>query len=132
MTAADRARIEERIAALVEAGDFTAAATAAIRGFGPEVLGYLAALHGDRDAAGEAFSLLCEDVWRGLPSFERRASFRTWLYVLARHAASRRARRERRHDEGRAPLSAAASLAAEVRSTTPPHLRSATRRRLDA
>src|SRR5262249_4986179 len=43
---------------------------------------------GAADAA-EVFSQTTEDMWRGLPSFGRRCSVRTWLYVLARHAAAR-------------------------------------------
>src|SRR5262249_36454118 len=39
--------------------------------------------------AAEVFSQLGEDLWNGLPEFSQQCSVRTWLYVLARHAAAR-------------------------------------------
>lgn len=33
------------------------------------------------------FSHVCEKLWRGLPSFRRQSSLRTWLYRLACNAA---------------------------------------------
>lgn len=116
--------LEADIARLLEAGDHRAAAAAIIRGYGPAILGYLAALAREPDRADDAFSQFCEDLWRGLPGFRRDASVRTWVYAVAWHAwlrcerdAFRRRRRALASDE-------MSGLAAEVRSTTALHLRS--------
>ena len=47
------------------------------------VLGYLIATLDDRDDAAEVFSVLSEDLWRGIAAFGWRSSFRTWMYTLA-------------------------------------------------
>jgi RNA polymerase sigma-70 factor (ECF subfamily) len=106
-----------------EAGNLTAAATRAVEGYGPEVLGFLATLLCDEDDAGEAFSQACEDLWAGLKRFEGRSSMRTWFYVLARNAAARLRRSPHRQPGRRMPISQLSSLAERVRSQTQPHLR---------
>lgn len=106
-----------------EAGDLSGAATEALEGYGPEVLGFLIATAGDGDRGAEAFAELGEALWRGLPSFAWRSSLRTWLYTLARNVAIQQRRREsvrRRHAAG---LSEAGEVAERVRSRTLPHLR---------
>lgn len=115
---------EEEVERLLETEDFSAATAAILRGYGPAILSYLAALARDEDRADDAFSQFCEDLWRGLPGFRRDASVRTWVYTLAWHAWLRSERDAfRRH--GR-PLATEeiSRLAAEVRSTTALHLRS--------
>lgn len=80
--------LETSIRAAFDLGDISLAATRAVEGYGPEVLGYLyATVRGER--ADEAFAQACEDLWRSLPKFEWRASMRTYFYTLARHAAAR-------------------------------------------
>jgi RNA polymerase sigma-70 factor (ECF subfamily) len=96
MDAAERAVLEDELRNLCDQGDHGRAATLAVRGYGPEILGFLHALHRDEDEAGEVFSQFCEDLWRGLSGFAQRASFRTWLYVLARHASHRFRRTRKR------------------------------------
>jgi RNA polymerase sigma-70 factor (ECF subfamily) len=115
--------LESTIARFLDAKDFEAAASAIVRGYGPEILGYLAALARDPDRAHDVFSQVCEDIWRGLPDFRREASARTWLYKLAWRAWLRHERDAfRRH--GRPLVTEQMSrLAAEVRSTTALHLR---------
>jgi DNA-directed RNA polymerase specialized sigma24 family protein len=81
-------RIDERVAALLEAGEVDGAAAAAIEALGPAVLGYLASMV-DEDDARDVFSRWAEDVWRGLPGFRFEASLRAWAFRLAWHAASR-------------------------------------------
>jgi RNA polymerase sigma-70 factor, ECF subfamily len=105
-----------------QAGDLAGAATRAIETYGPEVLGFLVTSLRDEDAASEVFSQTCEDLWTGIKRFEGRSSFRTWFYVLARHAASRFRRAP--HRRGRhAGVSALTGAAERVRSQTLPHLR---------
>lgn len=79
-------------------GAFDEAATALLESYGGEIGGYLAATLRHEDDAAEAFSRFQEDLWRGLPAFDFRASARTWAYVLARNAAHhlRRAPHRRR------------------------------------
>jgi RNA polymerase sigma-70 factor (ECF subfamily) len=115
--------IETELATLLDAGDAARAATAAIKGYGPEVLGYLTAILRDDDDAADAFSVFCEDLWRGIAAFRRESSVRTWAYRIAWHAAMRTAREPYRRRKRRLATGAASSLAAEVRSTTLAHLK---------
>lgn len=98
-------------------GRFDEAAALGLRGYGPEILGFLVAV-GPREAE-DAFSQFCEDLWRGLPRFRADSSFRTWAYALARHAAERMRRdpfaRRRADLSALGPIS---GLAEELRSST--------------
>ena len=115
--------LEARIQALREAGDLSGAATQAIEGYGPEVLGFLVTFLRNETDASDVFSQACEDLWAGLPRFEGRSSLRTWFYTLARHAAARFRRSPHRRPGRHVELSAASSAAARVRTQTLPHLR---------
>jgi RNA polymerase sigma-70 factor (ECF subfamily) len=83
------AELEAELSELLRARDLAAVATRAVERYGPEVYGYLVNLLGAECDAAEVFSQMSEDLWRGLPSFGGHCSVRTWLYVLARHAAAR-------------------------------------------
>jgi RNA polymerase sigma-70 factor (ECF subfamily) len=85
----DRETLERAILERLDAGNFGEAATKILQGYGPELFGFLMARLRDDDLARDAFSRFTEDLWRGLPSFERRSSLRVWAYTLARHAAIR-------------------------------------------
>jgi len=108
------ATLEAGVRAALAAGDVEAAATLALRGLGPQILGYLVRVLGSGDAAEDAFSLFAERLWRGLAGFEGRSTLRVWAYRVAWTAALRvagdgwRRRRERLH------TSMASRLAAEV------------------
>ncbi len=78
---------ERRVRELIAAGDRRAAAGEAIRGFGPDVLGYLRSLLRDEDDAADAFGHFAEDLWRGMEGFRGDSSFRTWAYKIAWCAA---------------------------------------------
>jgi RNA polymerase sigma-70 factor (ECF subfamily) len=134
MNATEREVLEEQLRALCGEGRRSDAATMAVRAYGPEILGFLAALHRDPDEAADVFSQFCEDLWRGLPSFELRASFRTWLYVLARHASYRYFRRQTRRKKAvrLADCPELEQVAARVRTATMSFLRSQSRDRLTA
>ncbi len=134
MQAADRELLEKQVRALSEGGDHDAAATLAIRGYGPELLGFLVAVHRDETEAGDAFSALVEVLWRKLPEFAWEASLRTWAYAIARNVsrtlkrdAGRRGRRE--PGAGESELEAVAN---GVRTQTLTYLRTAKRTRLQA
>jgi RNA polymerase sigma-70 factor (ECF subfamily) len=115
--------LEERIHALRQRGDLREAATQAIQGYGPEVLGFLVTFMRDENDARDVFAQACEDLWASLAGFEGRSSVRTWFYTLARHAAARFRRSPHRRPGRHVPLSAASQAADRVRSQTLPHLR---------
>ncbi len=71
--------LDARIQAALARGDPHAAATEAIRGYGPQVLGYLTRVLRSADDAADAFSFFSERVWKGIGGFEGRSSVRVWL-----------------------------------------------------
>ncbi len=109
--------LEQRILSLLDQGNLPAAATEALRGYGPQVLGYLNAVLRNEDDAHDVFSQFAEDLWKGLGGFRRESAVRTWAFRLAWHAAARYARDPYRR-RGRPMLTTEASkIAEEVRST---------------
>jgi RNA polymerase sigma-70 factor (ECF subfamily) len=110
--------VEQRVAAQLAAGDYRAAATETIRGYGPRILGYLYRLLRNESDAADAFSLFAEQVWRGMPGFEGRSSVKTWAFKAGWSAAMKV------RDDGwhrlreRLSTSAASKLAEEVRTQT--------------
>jgi RNA polymerase sigma-70 factor (ECF subfamily) len=115
--------LEVQIAEALASGDTATAATVGVRGYGPQILGYLTAVLRERDLAEDAFSVFTEDLWKGLDGFRGGSSFRTWAYKLAYHAALR-VLRDPHHRRGvTLPTSMAEGLAASIRSETPLHLR---------
>ncbi|MCX4242729.1 RNA polymerase sigma factor [Paraliomyxa miuraensis] len=131
----ERAALEEQIRGLCEAGQWGPAATTALRGYGPEVLGYLSAMCRTETDAAEVFSSFCEDLWKGLPGFRWHSSFRTWAYTLARHALYRLARDPQRRRDRIVALSDSPEvleLAEQVRTTTMIHLRTETKNKFTA
>jgi RNA polymerase sigma-70 factor (ECF subfamily) len=98
---ASRSRLEAEVRSLCAGADYDAAATAAVRGYGPELLGFLMGVHPSEIDASDAFAELCEVLWRKLPGFAWESTLRTWAYGIAknvsralRRQAGRRARRE--------------------------------------
>jgi len=97
--------LEESIKASWDAGDLPSAATIAIEGYGPEALGFLVSVLRSDERGGEAFSIACEDLWKGIGAFSWRCAFRTWMYTLARHAGVRLARSPHLRYDRNIPLS---------------------------
>jgi RNA polymerase sigma-70 factor, ECF subfamily len=85
--AQDRAALEARIGQHLESGQLAEAATEALKGYGPEILGYLTSVLRDRTAANDVFAEFSEDLWTGIAGFRKQSSFRTWAYKLAWNAA---------------------------------------------
>lgn len=81
--------LEVELAALIRGKQLDRAATQALESYGAELYGFLISLLGNEGDAADVFSQVGEDLWKGLPSFGLGCSVRTWLYVLARHAAAR-------------------------------------------
>jgi RNA polymerase sigma-70 factor (ECF subfamily) len=132
MTDQEREDLERNIRRRVEAGDLSGAVTAALRGYGPEILRFLLVLHPQEQDASEVFSLFAEGVWRRLGGFAWECSFRTWAYAVARRCslrhrrdAGRRARRQVALDD----VSALSAIEEEVRTATLSFLRSEARDR---
>lgn len=113
--------VEVEVARLRAEGRLHEVATLVIEHYGGEVLTFLETMLRDHADSGDAFAQACEDLWRGLPRFEGRASMKTWFYTLARHAASRLRRSS--HQRRLAPLSDISDVAERVRSRTRPHLK---------
>lgn len=112
MDASDREAHEQRIRKCCDAGDRKRAATTLLEAYGHEVLGFLIARLRDHDVASEVFSQFTEDLWRGMDGFRWQCSARVWAYTLARHAASRYIRSERRRRGRNVSLSSAGPLSA--------------------
>jgi RNA polymerase sigma-70 factor (ECF subfamily) len=81
--------LEVRIRACLDGGDRHGAATLAVRGYGPRILGYQRAVLHDDAAAADAFYQFCEYLWRQLGQYRGDSSFLTWLYHLAWGAVRR-------------------------------------------
>lgn len=108
---------DSAIARAVEAGDFDAAASAIVRGYGPGILGYLATLLGDADVARDAFSEFAEELWRSLPRYGGRSTAKTWAYAIAYHCALRQRRARGRRRTRPLRESEYSRLAADVATT---------------
>jgi RNA polymerase sigma-70 factor, ECF subfamily len=126
MDSPDPAALEQEIKRHCDAGDLQAAATAALTGYGAEIFGYLMAVLRSETDAGEVFAAFSEALWKDLGRFRWQSSFRTWAYVLARHAVSRQRRDPFRCAERAVPLSRAPEvfeIADKVRTATLQYLR---------
>lgn len=135
MSGEEREELEREIRRRLDQRDWTAAVTLAIQGYGAEIFGFLLAFHRDEEDAAEVFSLFSERLWRDLPTFHGDCSFRTWAYVLARHAALNYRRDARRREQRRRSLpegSAVSALIQQVRSDTASYLRSERKERFRA
>jgi RNA polymerase sigma-70 factor (ECF subfamily) len=122
--------LEGRIRAACAAQDWKGAAATALAGYGEEILGYLVASLRNASEADDAFSLFCEGMWKSLPQFAWKSTFRTWAYTVARHAGSRIRRDPHRHrtvplDDAELEL-----IAARVRTQTPTFLQTEMRDRV--
>lgn len=119
-----RQELESRVKALSQAGEFGAAATLAIEGYGPELLRFLGAMLRNEHAATEVFSQACEDIWKGLPNMQWHSTFRTWVYAVARNACYRYLRSpELKRARPLSSLGEANEAIERVRTATLPHLR---------
>ncbi|HWB76507.1 MAG TPA: sigma-70 family RNA polymerase sigma factor [Nannocystaceae bacterium] len=122
----DRVALDESIAEHCRREQWAAAATAAVKGYGPDILGYLFALTRHEQDTADVFSDFCADLWRGLPGYRGEAQLRTWLYRLAYHAHARAARKAIRDKDRVRPFAEIPELedlVDHVRTRTLPHLR---------
>lgn len=124
--------VEASVRGLTEAGDHDGATTAALRGYGPEVMRFLCALQKNEGDASEVFSVFAEDLWKSMKSFAWECSLRTWTYTLARRASFRSMRKKRAAKVVLGSSPAISQLVQEVRTQTLTYLRTETKTRLRA
>src|SRR5690348_9602938 len=89
--------VELEVRTHCDRGDLAGSAEAAIRGYGPELLGFLTALRGLSEA-DDVFSSWSLRVWQALADFRWQCSFRTWAYTLPRTAALDAQKKVRRRE----------------------------------
>lgn len=118
-----RAAIEADVRRRCDAGDHDGAATAALRGYGREIFGFLVALHKSEEDASDVFSLFSEALWKGLPKFAWQCSLRTWAYTIARNASFRFKKNAQRRAKGQVGDSLVEELAQQIRTETRSWLR---------
>lgn len=126
------AELEATIQTLLDGGRDHDAMTAAVRGYGPAVLGFLVSSLKDRDAAKDVFSQACENLWRNIAGFRRECAFGTWFYVLAWNAAKNHLNEAHRRRVRRLQTSEISKLVTPIRSTGVSHLRGAAARLRDS
>lgn len=80
---------EHAVRTLLQSRDYDAALTLTIRGYGPELLGWMEAQLRDAGQAREAFAWFAEDLWHSLRAFRGECSIRTWAYAVARNSVNR-------------------------------------------
>ncbi len=117
------AELEATIEVLLDQGRAHDAMTAAVRGYGPAVLGFLVSSLKDKDTAKDVFSQACENLWRNIAGFRRECAFGTWFYVLAWNAARNQLSEAHRRRVRRLQTSEISQLVAPIRSTGVSHLR---------
>lgn len=114
-----REEIDREVRSALAAGDRDGATEAALRGYGPELIGWLCSIFSDAHDAHDAFSQLSEELWRSFTRFDFRCSLRTWCYMLARQAASRvRAAPSRAREELVSSVPSVIQAATHVWNTT--------------
>jgi RNA polymerase sigma factor (sigma-70 family) len=121
--------LERDIAAALAARDLARPRRSPLKVTARSSSSILRSLMRDDDLTNEAFSRLCEKVWRTLPDFRGESSFATWRtdWPGTRRGEVKRGlarRRERRFESGEL-----SQVEAQVRETTAAYLRTETKDR---
>jgi RNA polymerase sigma-70 factor, ECF subfamily len=132
MEAQEREELERVIHEKWELRDLAGAADAAIRGYGPEIYGFLVAFHRDDEDAAEVWSRVTERLWAGLDRFGWNSSFRTWVYAIARNTSIRYRQEKKRRNEDPLPEGSQVDVALRIRTDTASWLRTSARDRFTA
>lgn len=82
----DRETREQEVRALCQGGDVGRAVERTLQLYGMEIMRLMASVLHNPELAKDAFSVFCESLLKGLPSFRWESSLRTWSYRLARNA----------------------------------------------
>ena len=131
---AERADLEGRVRDAATRGDISAGVTMTIEGYGPELLGFLLAVHANEADANDAFSELTEGIWLGLATFAWESTHRTWVYAIARNVMRANKRKAARRERRVTPASGSAidAVAAKVRTETLTFLKTEKRTKVQA
>jgi len=131
----DRSELDDTVRRHLDAGDTHGALTVALRGLGPELLGFLCVLVKDQNEAGEVFADVCVRMWKSLPGFRWESSLRTWAYVVARRAFLVHVQRRASWREHHVALSGVpediSALVAKMRTSTISAIRKDQRTRIE-
>jgi RNA polymerase sigma-70 factor (ECF subfamily) len=119
--------LDERVLALVAAGDTGAAAAAILRDLGPGLLGYLSAVLRDDDDGREVLAATAEQLLTAVGRFRGESSVRTWAYRIAWRTAMRFRDDPHRRRFAALHTSLVEELPAEPRPSTAVYQRTATR-----
>jgi len=117
---------DQTLRAAWERGEYRLVASLALEAHGPDILSFLMARLRSASDGEEVFAMFAEDMWRGLPGFAFRCSMRTWLYTVARNAATRYASSPARRAERNLDIALCQSVSAMIhgaRSATAAHRR---------
>jgi RNA polymerase sigma-70 factor (ECF subfamily) len=125
-----RVEVETAVRGYCAAGDWDAATTAALQGYGAEVFRFLVALMKQEADASELFSVFAEKLWRSLETFAWGCSLRAWVYTIARRAAFRALRRKRRDPLLRSSSEPVSQVVDLIRSETLSYLRTERKTRI--
>jgi RNA polymerase sigma-70 factor (ECF subfamily) len=87
MMGTDREVAEQEIRELCRSGDTGRAVERTLQLYGMEIMRLMASMLHNPELAKDAFSVFCESLLKGLPTFRWESSLRTWSYRLARNAA---------------------------------------------
>jgi len=113
-----RATLEGEIARLLSIKNSKGALYLAAYSYGPELLEFLVSRMSVEDDARAVLSMAFEEALNGISSFTGRATFRTWLYILAKNARARFFTDPYRY-RGRSSISEISGLADSIVSGPP-------------
>jgi RNA polymerase sigma-70 factor (ECF subfamily) len=82
----DREKLEQEVRVLCQHGDVGRAVERTLQIYGMEIMRLMTSVLHNPELAKDAFSVFCESLLKGLPSFRWESSLRTWSYRLARNA----------------------------------------------
>src|ERR1043166_3763423 len=87
MTGEERELLEARLREEVGRGALSVAATETLRGYGPQILGYLSAILRDDEAGREVVARVRLALWEAIGLFRGDSSFKTWASQIAFYCA---------------------------------------------
>jgi RNA polymerase sigma factor (sigma-70 family) len=79
-----------------ERASFAHATSLILDQYGSELRAFLSSRTNNRMSMEEVYSVVSEDVWRGLPNFRFQGRVRSWIYAVARNALARHRKRKQR------------------------------------
>jgi RNA polymerase sigma factor (sigma-70 family) len=87
---------ETQIGVHCERASFAHATSLILDQYGSELRAFLSSRTNNRMSMEEVYSVVSEDVWKGLPNFRFQGRVRSWIYAVARNALSRHRKRKQR------------------------------------